>query len=312
MIWLRVPLMLAATVIVVASLLPFGARWSWILEQFSQFRVQYLASALVLFVLLALVRRPRWCAALALAIAINFVAVIDYLPTLGRGPTRDVAAADRAIRVMSVNLSQRNFSVEELLEIIRAESPDLLLLVELTPRSVERLAALDELYPYRLKAPAPDPFGLGLLSRYDLGAAEVIQLGATMAIRAPLTTAAGSFVFIGVHLLSPIQRSHALERNAQLLKLATLRAGISAPVVVAGDFNISPYSPFFADWLDATGLRDPGATRGPRFTWPTFLPILGIPIDHCVVSQQIRVNDFRRLPSFGSDHYPLLTELVLP
>lgn len=312
MIWLRVPLMLAAIVIMVASLLPFGARAWWILEQFAHFRVQYLACALALFVLLALVRRPRWCAALALCIAINFVAVIDYLPTLGRGPTRDVAAAERAIRVLSVNLSQRDFSAEELLKIIRAEAPDLLLLVELTPRSVQELEALDALYPYRIKAPSPDAFGLGLLSRYDLNDAQIFQLGAAPAIRARLLTQEGPLVFFGVHLLSPIQRSHALERNAQLLTLAALRADISEPVVIAGDFNISPYSPFLADWLDATQLRDPGATRGPRFSWPAFLPILGIPIDHCVVSAHIRVNDFRRLPPFGSDHYPILAELVLP
>jgi endonuclease/exonuclease/phosphatase (EEP) superfamily protein YafD len=41
------------------------------------------------------------------------------------------------------------------------------------------------------------------------------------------------------------------------------------------------------------------------------LPVLGIPIDHCLVSEEIRVIAHRRLPAFGSDHYPILAELAI-
>jgi endonuclease/exonuclease/phosphatase family metal-dependent hydrolase len=59
-----------------------------------------------------------------------------------------------------------------------------------------------------------------------------------------------------------------------------------------------------------TGLRDPRAEFGLGFTWPTFFPLLGIPIDHCLVSADLGVAQYRRLADFGSDHYPVLARLV--
>ena len=58
-----------------------------------------------------------------------------------------------------------------------------------------------------------------------------------------------SFTVIGVHLNSPVSPRRAAARNAELRELAVRSAAMEGPLVVAGDFNITPYSPFFADWL---------------------------------------------------------------
>jgi endonuclease/exonuclease/phosphatase (EEP) superfamily protein YafD len=228
------------------------------------------------------------------------------------GPAAGEATQARSeIRVVTVNLSTLDFAAAPLLDIIRAESPDVLLLVEFTRFWEERLQELDAIYPHRLKLPARGPFGLALLSRYELAAAKRFELTGTPAIEARVDVGAGSFTVLGVHLRPPLNRELALVRNRQLELLAELRATVSGPVMVIGDFNITPFSPFFAAWLAATGLRNAGAGRGPRFSWPAFLPILGIPIDHCFVSEEFEVTAYRRLPAFGSDHYPVLAELVL-
>jgi hypothetical protein len=41
------------------------------------------------------------------------------------------------------------------------------------------------------------------------------------------------------------------------------------------------------------------------------LPLVAIPIDHCAVSHEVTIVAHRRLPAFGSDHYPILAELAL-
>jgi endonuclease/exonuclease/phosphatase (EEP) superfamily protein YafD len=116
---------------------------------------------------------------------------------------------------------------------------------------------------------------------------------------------------VGVHLRSPTSGWRAGQRNWQYELLARRRAEIDGPLVVTGDFNTTPYSPIFTDWIERTGLTDVRRGRGLGYSWPTFLPIASIPIDHCVVSKEFRVIAERRLPSIGSDHYPILTVLAL-
>jgi len=47
-------------------------------------------------------------------------------------------------------------------------------------------------------------------------------------------------------------------------------------------------------------------------TWPTQLPILEIPLDHCLVSADIRVAQIRIARAIGSDHLPLIVDLAIP
>jgi len=310
MAWLRAALMLVAAGVIAISVAPLGARAWWVLDLFTHFRIQYLAIGIVLLLLLAAVRKPAWCAALGACIAINAAAASDYWPAL-RQPSNAALETREPIRVLTVNLSTLDFTPEPLLEIIGGESPDIVLLVEFTPVWQERLQKLDAAYPHRLKLPARGAFGLALLSRHELVDARQIALGANAAIEARIRAPAGSFTLLGVHLRAPMNRALAILRNGQLEELAERRAAISGPVMVLGDFNITPFSPFFIDWLAATGLRDAGAGRGPWFSWPSSLPIAGIPIDHCVVSEDFEVTAHRRLPAFGSDHYPVLAEVVL-
>jgi endonuclease/exonuclease/phosphatase (EEP) superfamily protein YafD len=310
---LRLIVALCAVAIVITSVLPLGARVSWVLDLFAHFRVQYLAAGVVLLALLAATRQPRLALLVLGSIALNGAAVIDYLPSLGRSSTADAASDDRAagLRVMTVNLSQSAFEIDRLLAIIRTESPDVLLLVEFTHRSLQELKALDAQYPYRVKEPRVDAFGAALFSRHELTKTTSVDLMRTVAIQAEVNAPSGAFTFIGVHLRAPMHREWTLERNRQLEMLATWRAAVAGPLIVAGDFNITPYSPYFASWIERTRLHDARAGRMPGMSWPAVLPILGIPIDHCLVSDDFDVTDVRRLPAFGSDHYPVIATVRL-
>ena len=61
---------------------------------------------------------------------------------------------------------------------------------------------------------------------------------------------------------------------------------------------------------DHAALRD--ATDG-RVTWPNTWswPVMGIRIDHVLVSEHWRVTESRIGPAMGSDHWPLIFRLRL-
>ncbi len=297
-----------AAAFVAVSVLPLGARVWWVLDLLTHFRLQYAIGGGVLLALLLVLRKNALAVLVAASVVLHVVPLAHYWPT-GQRPVEPPSRPE--LRVLTANLSRLDYSSEPLLELVRAESPDVLLLVEFTQVADERFRSLDEHYPYRLKAPRRDAFGLALYSRHPFEGEE-IEIVRTAAIRARVAAPGGTVTVFGMHLRSPTRAERARDRNRQLVELAALTKAERGPVVVMGDLNITPFSPFFRDWLAASGLRDAGAGRGPWFSWPTFLPLVGIPIDHCVVSPDVHVIAHRRLPEFGSDHYPVLARLALP
>jgi endonuclease/exonuclease/phosphatase (EEP) superfamily protein YafD len=117
---------------------------------------------------------------------------------------------------------------------------------------------------------------------------------------------------IAVHASWPLGAAVSRERAADFAAIAAAARAASLPVVVAGDFNVSPWSPHFEALLRAGTLRDAAAGRGWQPSWPTFLPPFGIQIDHALVSASVQVNSFGRGRIQGSDHRPILVDLVLP
>jgi endonuclease/exonuclease/phosphatase (EEP) superfamily protein YafD len=305
--WLDRLLAACAAVVVLACLLPLGARLWWVLDLTTHFRVQYLALSLVMLALLALRRRWWICAALGVAAAVSAAPLLPYLPWSAAA----ASTVGTPLKVVTVNVSYRQFSVRRLLEIIGETNPDVIVLQELTPYAAEVLADLDTSFTHHLKFPADGPYGIALWSRFELEDAQLFALGRLPAIEARVRAPQGTFTVFGVHLNSPMTPRRAAARDQQLRALAERGRGVDGPLLVAGDFNLTPYSPRFTDWLAESGLTDTRRGRTLRASWPTLLPLAGIPIDHVAVSSEFEILTHRRLPDFGSDHYGVLVELAL-
>jgi endonuclease/exonuclease/phosphatase (EEP) superfamily protein YafD len=307
--WFDRLLLLCVAVVVFVSVLPFGARLSWILELTTHFRVQYLAVTAVLLAIAALRRRFRACAALVAAGAVSAAPVLPYLPLGEQAP---VTSAAVPLKVLTVNVSFREFSARRLLEIVREADPHVVVVQELTPHAERVLADLDVAFPHLRKFPADGPVGIGLWSRLPLESSATFALGRAPAVEARVLGPTGTFTVIGAHLRAPTSPARAAARNRELRELAVRAGAVAGPLIVAGDFNITPYSPFFSDWLEDSGLTDTRRGRTLSVSWPTTLPAVGIPIDHVAVSEHFDILSHRTLPNFDSDHYGVLVELALP
>ncbi len=299
--------LLAALGVLAMTAAGLAARTWWIFDLFAHFKLQYAALQLALIAALMARGRRRFATIIAVSILPNLWPLAAYWPAAV--PASPAVAAVHHVKLMAVNVEWRNRSAAQLLDMIRDEAPDAVLVVEHTAEWGKRLEPIVADYPYRVVLEGGRAFGIALLSRAPLRDVHPFMLESTPAIDATIVTDRGELRLIGVHLRPPTRADWAAERTRQLDALAQRANGIDGPLAIAGDFNLSPYSPHFADLLRATGLRDTRAVPG--ITWPSFLPILGIPIDHCIVSAEVGVAAFRRLSAFGSDHYPIVVELNL-
>jgi endonuclease/exonuclease/phosphatase (EEP) superfamily protein YafD len=102
-----------------------------------------------------------------------------------------------------------------------------------------------------------------------------------------------------------------LLRNAQLQEAAMTMRQLPEPKILIGDLNTTVWSPYFSQLVEESGLRDARKGFGVVPTWPTDFPtpLMRIPIDHCLVSRDIRVVNIGAGPRVGSDHLPLIVDL---
>lgn len=283
-------------------------RFHHLLELFTHFRVFYLAGALALAAAFAGLRRWRYAAAALLAAAFNLWIVSPaYLPRSGPGGPGN-------LRILSANVLTSNQDRTRVLDLVRSARPDVIVLIEVNEGWIGALAGLEAEYPYALKAPRPDNFGMALYSRLPLERPEELDL---LDIGVPALTGVvrvgGTPVSVlGLHTLPPGSAFRAAARNAQIAAAAEIARNTDGLTVICGDFNATPWSPRFADALSRSGLVDARRGRGIQPTWPAQYAPLMIPLDHCLVSPEIGVVSFQAGPDVGSDHLPIRIDLSIP
>lgn len=83
-------------------------------------------------------------------------------------------------------------------------------------------------------------------------------------------------------------------------------------MIVMGDLNATPWSRPFAWLRERTGLCDSRAGFGIQASFPAASALLRIPIDHLLASCPIGVRERRIGRDVGSDHLPVVVDLVVP
>jgi endonuclease/exonuclease/phosphatase (EEP) superfamily protein YafD len=281
-------------------------------DLFSHFRLQYVVAALAFCIAALAVRACRTAALLALVALVHGWS-IEHLWLGGR---TEVAPSGVAIRVASANVRNGNRTPEKVLDFIRASDADVVVLVDARDTQWRKiLAQIGTLYPYRAPEGWRDGGRVVLFSRYRILQDEVVHppAGRRPYLVTEMAMAGRRFSVVGVHPSSPSPHdpSESRRRNRQLSHIASSVQASDRPVIVAGDFNTSPWSPHFSDLLCATGLRNAAEGYGYIATWPSCCSPAQIPLDHVLLKGPLAVTSMRRGPSIGSDHYPIIADLRL-
>jgi endonuclease/exonuclease/phosphatase (EEP) superfamily protein YafD len=303
--------LLAATVCAAA------ARYFWLFDLAVHFRVQYAAIGLVGFILLLVARAPAWA---LLALGVAAFNAMDAAPTLVTHPVSLPRVAGEAatgdpvrLRVASINVLYANDEYSRVAEFVRRERPDAVAMLEMTAKWRQALAGLDKIYPHRYQTTGVGGRGMTFWTRLPMKNASVLPIGVRQepAIQATLEVQGREIRVFAVHTTWPLAPASAARRNQQLALLAERARAVTEPLVVIGDMNITPFSPHFQDLLAEGKLRSAAEGFGWQASWPSFFPPAGIQIDHALVNSRVSVEHFTRGAATGSDHLPIVADLVL-
>jgi endonuclease/exonuclease/phosphatase (EEP) superfamily protein YafD len=222
------------------------------------------------------------------------------------------------LRIMSVNVLMTNRNADGLLRSVRQADPDFLIALETDLWWQSRLDVLEKDYPHTVKCPLENLYGMHVYSRYPLvdPAIQYLVEPDIPSIHASVELPDGRRV--KMHCMhpkppSPTENPGSGERDAELIAVAgsVAESESDVPVVVAGDLNDVAWSSTTRLFRKISGLLDPRVGRGMFNTFHTGFPFLRWPLDHLFHSDHFGVIGLRRLPAFGSDHFPILVELGL-
>jgi endonuclease/exonuclease/phosphatase (EEP) superfamily protein YafD len=294
---------------VLATLLSFGARWWWVLELATHFRAHYCVELLIGAVFAAMAKRWQFAAVFVVAAAVNFAFIAPlYVPAQGE------ANAGQTIRIVLANVNVHNRDHEPFLRLVRDESPDVVVVLEVNNQWLTALKALEAEYPHRVSRARADSFGLAIFSRLPAADLKILEIGPAKvpSVMARLDCGEGVLLnLIATHPVPPTSADYAEMPNDQLRNVAQLAATLPRPAAIVGDLNSTSWSPLFCDLVSVSGLGDSRRGFGVQPSWPGRLAAIGIPIDHVLVSSDVAAVRRGIGPDIGSDHRPVIVDLTI-
>jgi endonuclease/exonuclease/phosphatase (EEP) superfamily protein YafD len=274
----------------------------------THFRLQYLLGGIVAAIAYALSKQKLGLLLALFCVGLNAIEIVPwYVPT--------ASSSDRDLRVMVSNVLTSNRRYADVIDYVRAESPDVLVIMEMDLTWQQHLEPLKSLLPYAITEPRSDNFGLAIFSKIPLANPQVREWGKSAivvpSLTANITVRDRVISIIATHPVPPSNEEYLMSRNSQISELADYVRQVGNESIVMGDLNMSMWSPYYRQFIDRANLRNTRQGFGIQPSWPTHLPLLQIPIDHFVITSKISVSNNRIGKDIGSDHYPLIVDLAL-
>ncbi|MCC8361190.1 endonuclease/exonuclease/phosphatase family protein [Salinimicrobium sediminilitoris] len=221
---------------------------------------------------------------------------------------------ERQISILVSNVLTTNTRYDKLIQIIIRENPDLVLTLESDKTWEKELQPIEEEYPYTVKIPLKNLYGMHLYSKLELEDIDIKYLISKEipSIHGKVKLRSGEK--INIHCLhpkppSPSEDDTSTNRDAELLLVGKSIDGDNSTLVF-GDLNDVAWSRTTKLFLQLSGLLDPRIGRGFYNTFHAEYPIFRWPLDHVFHSSDFMLLKLKRLEKMGSDHFPMFIKLV--
>lgn len=258
----------------------------------------------------AIVLRQRWGGLLLIAcFALQVLQLRPHMAEYRSGAHAQAVEPSHAdgLKIVHFNLWARNRDLAGLLAFLDRENPDIVALVEVTPRWRAALRPLRQRYPYRLEC-LERRCDIALYSRLPIatGQAGFDRPDGFPMVEARIDLDDGPLTLFGAHLARPFYGPLGSQRD-QARRLAARVAATHGRKLLVGDLNAVPWGAVMKEMRDRGGLMRLGGLEG---TWPSTLPWPAqIAIDHALADPSLGVTGARIGPNLGSDHLPVIVEL---
>ncbi|HET7361127.1 MAG TPA: endonuclease/exonuclease/phosphatase family protein [Salinimicrobium sp.] len=218
------------------------------------------------------------------------------------------------LSILVSNVLTPNENYEKLIAHVHKFQPDLLLTLESDKKWENALSVIEQDYPFCVKIPQDNLYGMHLYSKLKLEDIEVKNL-----ISDEIPSIHG-FIKLGnghkvkIHCLhpkppSPTEDDTSTNRDAELLLVGEDVKEDKGSIIVFGDLNDVAWSRTTNLFQKISGLLDPRIGRGFFNTFNSKYPIFRWPLDHLFFSDDFTLIGLHRLKSIGSDHFPIFIKL---
>lgn len=260
--------------------------------------------------------------ALLLSVIIHGWFVFPYTPLAAKEvasyPQNNVRPEDK-LALLIANVYMKNRNAESLLAIVEKANPDIVFLMETDRWWQDAMRPLRRQYPYAVEYPLDNTYGLLLYSKYRLINPAVLFLEKPTVPSVHTRVEMPNkrlFMFHGEHPVPPVPSDlypdNVGRKAGELSQLAKLIKQEQLPAVVAGDLNDVAWSESSKLFRRNSRLKDVRTGRQPYNTFNAHAIFFRWPLDHVFTDPRFKLVSIERLDKFGSDHFPLFVQLVLP
>lgn len=220
------------------------------------------------------------------------------------------------ISIIVANVLITNKLSEKLLHLVDQYKPDILVTLESNQWWQDQLDVLEKEYHYSIKCPLDNGFGMHVYSKLKILDSEIKYLIEQEVPSMHATVVMSNGERIRIHFLhpappSPTENETSIERDGELLLVAKEVAIQDTPTIVTGDMNDVAWSYTTRLFRKVSGLLDPRVGRGMYNTFHADYPFFRWPLDHLFHSRHFKEISLKKLPHFGSDHFPIFVNLEL-
>lgn len=246
-----------------------------------------------------------------IALFSNVKRIVRYTPLTKVRVASSVEKKDAVSTLLTVNVLQTNKYKDDLIADVISLKPDIVLALETDVLWDAALRKIENIYPYIVSKPQDNLYGMTLLSKHPLRDVKIrnIVKCTVPSIDCIIDLNGFDLRFFGIHPEppSPTEQATSVDRDAELLRLASEIREIGSSVMVSGDLNDVIWSRTTELFTKESGLLDPRVGRGFFATFSAKLPrFLRFPVDQLYHTRDICCSELQTLKVRGSDHLGIL------
>lgn len=282
-----------------ALLFSLLAPFSVVADSVAHFRLYFLV-ALCATLVSSLVLKQRKMAVVNLMAML--VAITSLAGVLRNPPQKDLASN---FLLLQLNVYYNNQTPDALVAYVRRQQPDVLTLQEVFPAQQGVIDSLRADYPHVASCGVDGTVVMSRLPPWPQGEQGCTHFNGQAGVAYLTVERNGRPVtLMSLHLVWPYPSRQKQHVDAVTTELARF----GHPLIVAGDFNATPWSHTVKRIEEASRTHIVG---GVRHSWFSRRFRLGLPIDHVLLPDSVHAQGIEIGQNVGSDHRPVLIRLAL-